>query len=81
MLAGFTIATFSIFYAVITLVMAVVNPQPNVQPGIQTLIIGLFFFSGVTLFSLGFMGEYVSAIHSQVRKRPLVIEHERINFR
>lgn len=81
MFAGFSIASISILYALITFITAIVNPQPNVQPGIQTLIIGLFFFSGVTLFSLGFMGEYVSAIHSQVRKRPLVIEHERINFK
>jgi len=40
----------------------------------------LFFFSGVQLFVLGFLGEYISAIHFQVRKRPLVIERERVNF-
>ena len=49
-------------------------------PGIPTLIVALFFFSGVQLFFLGVLGEYISAIHFQVRKRPLVIEKERINF-
>jgi hypothetical protein len=34
----------------------------------------------VQLFVLGFLGEYISAIHFQVRKRPLVIERERLNF-
>jgi polyisoprenyl-phosphate glycosyltransferase len=34
----------------------------------------------VQLFFLGVLGEYISAIHFQVRKRPLVIEKERINF-
>ena len=29
---------------------------------------------------LGVLGEYIGAIHSQVRKRPLVIERERINL-
>jgi hypothetical protein len=29
---------------------------------------------------LGFLGEYIGAIHSQVRRRPLVIERETINF-
>ena len=29
---------------------------------------------------LGIIGEYVSAIHFQVRKRPLVVERERINL-
>jgi hypothetical protein len=29
---------------------------------------------------LGIVGEYVGAIYTQVLKRPLVIEKERINF-
>ena len=32
------------------------------------------------LFFLGVIGEYISAIFTQVKKRPLVIEKERINF-
>ena len=37
-------------------------------PGISTLIVALFFFSGIQLLFLGIVGEYISAIHSQVRK-------------
>jgi glycosyltransferase involved in cell wall biosynthesis len=48
--------------------------------GIAPLIISLFFFSSVQLFFIGIIGEYVGAIHTQVQKRPLVIEKERINF-
>jgi hypothetical protein len=29
---------------------------------------------------VGIVGEYVGAMHTQVLKRPLVIEKERINF-
>ncbi len=29
---------------------------------------------------VGIIGEYIGAIHTQVLKRPLVIEKERINF-
>ena len=50
------------------------------QPGILTLIIALFFFSGVQLFFIGVLGEYIGAIHSQVRRRPMVVERERINL-
>jgi hypothetical protein len=32
------------------------------------------------MFFMGIIGEYVGAIHAQVRKGPLVIERERINF-
>ena len=29
---------------------------------------------------IGILGEYVTSIHSQVRKRPLVVERERLNM-
>ncbi|MEG2666918.1 MAG: hypothetical protein RSA02_07940, partial [Bacteroidales bacterium] len=48
--------------------------------GTAPLVIGLFFFSAVQLFFIGIIGEYVGAIHTQVRKRPLVVEKERVNF-
>ncbi|HAH30725.1 MAG TPA: glycosyltransferase [Elusimicrobia bacterium] len=48
--------------------------------GIAPAVIGLFFFSSVQLIFLGILGEYIAAIYTQTRKRPLVIEKERINF-
>ncbi|MFA5925237.1 MAG: hypothetical protein WC856_28860, partial [Methylococcaceae bacterium] len=48
--------------------------------GVAPLVIGLFFFGGVQLFFLGIIGEYIGAIFTQVKKRPLVVEKERINF-
>lgn len=50
------------------------------QLGIAPIVIGVFFFGSVQLFSVGVLGEYVASIHMQVRKRPLVIESERVNF-
>ncbi len=48
--------------------------------GSAPLIIGIFLFSAVQLMFIGIIGEYVGSIHTQVLKRPLVIEQERINF-
>ena len=48
--------------------------------GLAPLEIGLFFFGSVQLFFIGIVGEYIGAIHTQVQKRPHVIELERINF-
>jgi glycosyltransferase involved in cell wall biosynthesis len=48
--------------------------------GIAPLVIGLFFFGSVQLFFIGIIGEYIGSIHTQVLKRPLVVEKERINF-
>jgi len=48
--------------------------------GIAPAVIGLFFFCSVILFFIGILGEYIGSIHTQVLKRPLVVEKERINF-
>jgi len=50
------------------------------EMGLAPIIIGLFFFASVQLFFIGVIGEYVGAIYTQVKKRPLIIEKERINF-
>lgn len=48
--------------------------------GIAPLVIGLFFFGSVQLFFIGIIGEYIGSIYTQVLKRPLVVEKERVNF-
>ena len=48
--------------------------------GLAPLEIGLFFFGSVQLFFIGILGEYIGAIHTQVLKRPHVVELERLNF-
>jgi hypothetical protein len=48
--------------------------------GVPTIIAALFFFGGVQLFFIGILGEYIIAIYNQVRRKPLVVERERINF-
>src|ERR1035438_10251305 len=48
--------------------------------GIAPLVIGIFFFSSVQLISVGIIGEYIGSIHTQVQKRPLVVERERIKI-
>jgi glycosyltransferase involved in cell wall biosynthesis len=50
------------------------------EVGMAPLVIGMFFFSSIQLFFIGIIGEYIGAINTQVKKRPLVIEKERINF-
>ncbi|MEB2334437.1 MAG: glycosyltransferase family 2 protein [Anaerolineaceae bacterium] len=48
--------------------------------GSAPIVVGLFFLGSVQLFFLGIVGEYIGAIYTQVMRRPLVIEKERINF-
>ena len=51
----------------------------SVGTGIPTLIIALFFFSGIQLFFLGLIGEYVLSIHRQVKLEPSVHSSREIN--
>jgi hypothetical protein len=50
------------------------------QEGIAGLAAAIFFLGSIQLLFLGVIGEYVGSTITQVRKRPLVIERERINF-
>jgi polyisoprenyl-phosphate glycosyltransferase len=50
------------------------------QVGLAPLVIGMFFIGAVQLVFVGVLGEYIGAIHTQVLRRPLVIEKERVNF-
>uniref|UniRef100_Q025U3 Glycosyl transferase, family 2 n=1 Tax=Solibacter usitatus (strain Ellin6076) TaxID=234267 RepID=Q025U3_SOLUE len=52
----------------------------NFSVGTAPVVIGMFFLGAIQLFCIGMLGEYIGSIHTQVLKRPLVIEKERINF-
>ena len=43
-------------------------------------MIGIFFIGAVQLVFIGLLGEYIGSIHTQILRRPPVIEKERINF-
>ena len=46
-------------------------------PGYATLVVGLMFFSGVQLLSIGVLAEYVGRIYEEVKQRPLYLVSHR----
>jgi glycosyltransferase involved in cell wall biosynthesis len=78
-MTGFAVAFFSLVVAFGYLLYKVIF-WDSFTVGIAPLVIGLFFFGAVQLLFIGIIGEYIGSIHTQVLKRPLVIEKERINF-
>lgn len=79
LLVGFVISASSVLYAC-TVAILTLTGHVQTFPGVPTIIAALFFFGGVQVFFLGLIGEYILAIFNQVRRKPLVIERERINF-
>ena len=77
---GFIISLLSILVSIVFLFYKLIFWN-SFDLGIAPIVIGLFFFSGFQIFLLGLLGEYISVILSHVRKLPLVVEKERINFK
>ncbi|MGO4345176.1 glycosyltransferase family 2 protein [Paenibacillus sp. MCAF9] len=78
-MVGFLMSAFSFIVAIIYF-LAKLLFWNSFSVGTAPLVIGLFLFSSVQLFFIGIIGEYIGSIHTQVLKRPHVIEKERINF-
>ncbi len=76
---GFGVALLAILYALVSVLVGLL--VPGLAPrGTMTIIVALFFFSGVQLVFIGMLGEYITAIHAQVRRGPVVVERERLNI-
>lgn len=78
-MAGFGLSAVSLLIAFGYLVLKVLQ-WDQMSFGLAPILIGFFFFASVQLFFIGLLGEYILQIHTQVQRRPLVIERERINF-
>ncbi len=79
LLSGFLLSSVGIFAGIGYLVATLVFDS-QIGTGIPTLIVGFFLISGVQLFFLGLIGEYVLSIHKQVKPEPLVYSKREINF-
>ena len=76
---GFAVSIFSFLSALVYFIYKLIF-WDRFDVGIAPLVIGLFFFAAVQLFFVGMIGEYIGAIYTQVKNRPLVVVKERINF-
>ncbi|MSM40037.1 MAG: glycosyltransferase [Geobacter sp.] len=76
---GFAMAALSLLVSLGYLIAKLVF-WSTFTAGMAPVVIGLFFFGSVQLFFIGILGEYIGLIYTQVQKRPLVIEKERVNF-
>lgn len=78
-LLGFAMGAFSLFLSFSYFLLKIIFWQ-SFALGSAPLLIGIFFFASVQLFFIGIIGEYIGFIYTQIKKRPLVIEKERLNY-
>jgi hypothetical protein len=78
-MAGFALSLLALIVAFVYLFMKLTMWQ-TFDLGLAPLVIGVYFLGSVQLFFIGILGEYIGSINTQVHKRPLVVEKERINF-
>jgi glycosyltransferase involved in cell wall biosynthesis len=77
--AGFVVSFLSIAYALVVFILALAG-LVTAPRGTVTIILAIFFFGGLNLLFMGVIGEYIIYIFNQTRRKPLVVERERINF-
>lgn len=78
-MSGFALSALSLLVAVGYFIYKLLY-WDSLSVGMAPILIGFFFFASVQLFFIGILGEYIANIHTQVQRRPLVVERERINF-
>jgi glycosyltransferase involved in cell wall biosynthesis len=49
-------------------------------PGYASIMVAIFFFCGVQLFSIGVLGEYIAKIFNEVKRRPKYIINKKMGF-
>jgi glycosyltransferase involved in cell wall biosynthesis len=78
-IAGLAISTLSVLFGLVYLVLKLLY-WDAFPVGIVPLLVATFFFASVQLIALGLIGEYIGLVLRYVRRFPLVIEKERVNF-
>lgn len=77
--SGFLLAFMS-FFAALFFIFKKIAFGIDVS-GYASIMISIFFFSGIILLSLGIVGDYIYRIYQEVLQRPLFLVEEEINFR
>ena len=77
-----TLGTVTLLIAIALFVYSLISKWylRSAVSGWTSLMVALTFFSGVQLFSIGILGEYIGRIYDESKKRPLYFIHEMINF-
>jgi glycosyltransferase involved in cell wall biosynthesis len=72
--AGFGVSGFSFFMILYALYGKYISH--TIEPGWTSLMMAISFIGGVQLIGIGIIGEYISRMSANIRKRPLYVVNE-----
>ena len=78
-LLGTIITIISFIFLATLLIQKIFNTNFSI-PGWTSLVALMLFFGGLQLLSIGLVSVYISKIYREIKKRPLYIIEETINF-
>ena len=77
---GFLSAIFGFLGIAYAIYRRFLLPQEYWVEGWTATFVGIMFFGGVQLVTIGIIGEYIGRIYSQVQGRPAFLIREKINI-
>ena len=85
MVFGLTVGFLTFLAGAIVLILYLANTtvfgyNPRQVRGWTSLVLAVFFLSGIQLISLGLIGEYVGRLFEEVKSRPKFIVRQTMNF-
>lgn len=75
---GLWISLCSFLYAVYVIAKTMIFGVD--VPGYASIMVAIFFFGGIQLFSIGVLGEYIARIFNEVKQRPKYIVEKKIRL-
>jgi len=75
---GFIISLIALIYAFYFILKTLIYGVD--VPGFPSILVGIMFFGGVQLMSIGILGEYIARIFHEVKHRPKYIVEEKCGF-
>ncbi len=76
---GFISAAASMILMIWGLIVKVIYPEVTIT-GWASLFVSVLFIGGIQLLCIGILGEYLGRIYDEIKKRPIYIIDEQINF-
>jgi polyisoprenyl-phosphate glycosyltransferase len=75
---GIVISLLSFIYAIFLVIRTLILGRD--VPGYASIMVAVLFLGGLQLISLGIVGEYLSRVYAEVKKRPLYIVSQSYGF-